>query len=407
MRSRPLVSILLTIFMDMVGIGILFPVIPQLLGNPDSPQYMLPDVSQQQGYLLLGALVACYPLAQFFAAPLLGQLSDRYGRRPVLLVSIFGTAVGYVLFAVAILTKNLPLLFASRMLDGMTGGNISVAQAAIADITPQEKRAKNFGLMGAVFGIGFVVGPFIGGHLADATVVSWFNAATPFWFAAGLCILNMFSILVFLPETRQVASTAPFRFGQSVRHIIKACTLKDIRWMFAVGFLFQGGFSFFTTFFGVYLISRFAFTESDIGNFFAYVGICIAITQAFITPRVSRRFGEWNVVGLGLIATGCALLLYVAPGPWTILIAVTPIFAVCNGVTQANFMALLSRRANQDTQGEVLGINASVAALSQAIPPVLAGLIAASSAPSATILVAAVIGITPGVVFRMTVKRLA
>ncbi|MGZ4893714.1 MAG: MFS transporter, partial [Halobacteriota archaeon] len=198
--GHPLFVILSIVFLDLVGVGILIPIVPVLLAGPSSPYYILPaGYTVQQGYILLGWLVAIYPLFQFLAAPILGQLSDKYGRKKVLGVSLAGTSVSYVVFAIGIITQNLPLLFVARAFDGITGGNIPVAQAVVADITPPRERAKNFGLIGAAFGLGFIIGPYIGGKLSDPSVVSWFNAAVPFWFAAILAVVNIVLVIALLP----------------------------------------------------------------------------------------------------------------------------------------------------------------------------------------------------------------
>src|SRR5579872_5050749 len=158
-REHAFPTVIFTIFLDVLGVGILIPVVPQLLANPRSAYYLLPaGWTFKGGLILLGWLIAIYPLMQFIATPILGQLSDRFGRKKLLGFSIFGTAVGYVLFALGIITRNLPLLFFSRALDGITGGNLSVAQAVIADVTPPKDRTKRFALIGAVFGAGFVLG---------------------------------------------------------------------------------------------------------------------------------------------------------------------------------------------------------------------------------------------------------
>src|SRR6478672_7264037 len=205
-KRHPIWIIIFTILIDTLGLGILGPILPQLLGNPNSPHYLLgSNAAVGTGYITFGFLVAVYPIMQFFATPILGQLSDRYGRRPVLALSLAGTSLGYALFAVGIVIRSIPLLFVARALDGVTGGNLSVAQAAIADVTSPQDRTKNFGLIGAAFGVGFIVGPFLGGTLADPSVVSWFNAATPFWFAAILAAVNTLSVL--------------FQFGETNKHV--------------------------------------------------------------------------------------------------------------------------------------------------------------------------------------------
>ncbi|HTK60314.1 MAG TPA: MFS transporter, partial [Candidatus Baltobacteraceae bacterium] len=286
--KRPLAVIFLTVLVDLIGIGILIPVIPQLLANPESPSYLLTgQITAREGLLLYGLLTAVYPLMSFLSAPILGQLSDRYGRRRILAVCIAGTASGYVLFALAILTKNLPLLFFARILPGITGGNISVAQAAVADITKPEDRAKNFGLLGAAFGLGFILGPLIGGKLADPNVLPWFGAATPFWFAAILAAFNLVSILMFFPETHRTDGVAKaFRWLKSMGDIAAAFRLKELRGLFTTSFLFYSGFG-FISFFGVFLADRFGFNEGATGNYFAYVGICIVLAQAVIVRFVS------------------------------------------------------------------------------------------------------------------------
>jgi MFS transporter, DHA1 family, tetracycline resistance protein len=159
-QRSPLGSLFFTIFLDLVGFSILIPVFPLLIGPPGAPFRVTPvDWSFRSGLIMLGWLQAVYPFCIFLAAPILGQLSDRWGRRPVLAVSLAGTSVGYAMFAVGIASKNLPLMFAGRILDGVTGGNLAVAQASIGDISNDENRAKNFGLVGAAFGLGFIRGP--------------------------------------------------------------------------------------------------------------------------------------------------------------------------------------------------------------------------------------------------------
>ncbi|MGZ4926226.1 MAG: MFS transporter, partial [Halobacteriota archaeon] len=304
-RGKPLLVILSVVFLDLVGIGILIPVVPILLAGPRSPFYLLPArYTIQTGYILLGWLVAIYPLCQFLAAPILGQLSDRYGRRRLLGISVTGTCISYIIFAFGIVTRNIPLLFLARGFDGITGGNIPVAQAVIADITPPEQRAKNFGLLGAAFGLGFIIGPYIGGKLSDPSVVSWFTAATPFWFAALLSAMNVFLILLLLPETLARAQRAlKIQWSRSLLDIAHAYTYKDFRALFATVFLFQGGFTFYTTFIGVYFINKFSFTSGNIGDFLAYVGLWIVIAQAFILRRL-LRYADYKVLRVTLTATG-------------------------------------------------------------------------------------------------------
>ncbi len=398
---NPLFAVIFTIFVDLIGIGILIPVIPQLLTNPDSPHYLLPaGWTLDNGYILLGLLTAVYPIAMFIAAPILGQLSDHYGRKKILAFCLGGTALGYMLFAIAIMTRNIPLLFASRILDGITGGNISVAQAAIADVSTPQTRAKNFGLMGVAFGIGIVIGPFLGGILADPTNVSWFNAATPFWFAAILATLNMLMVFFLLPETNLHLRNEKLTWTKSITDIGKAFALKEMRLLFTVQFLFQSGFSFFVTFFAVFLTVRFGYTEGDIGNYYGYMGIWIAFSQGVITRYLSNKgVKDYKVVRVTLPLMSVFVLLFLFPREAWWLFVITPFFAMNNGVTMANFMAIISHSADPRKQGEVMGITSSVQSLANIIPPLLSGVFAATFSVEAPTIVAVILIASGGLLF--------
>lgn len=407
MAGRALPAVIFTIFLDVLGVGILLPIIPQLLANPTSQYYLLPaGWTFKGGLILLGWLTALYPLMQFISTPILGQLSDRYGRKKILGFSIAGTAVGYVLFAIGIITQNLPLLFFSRALDGITGGNLSVAQAVIADVTPPKDRTKNFALIGAAFGIGFVMGPYIGAKLATPNLSffglfntpHWFNPATPFWFTAILSAINVLLILFLLPETHKHMKNVKIKASQSVRNIMKAATYPGLRVVFPSIFLFWGGFSFFQTFFTVLLIQKLHFSASNIGDYFAYVGIWIAFTQAVITPAVAKRFKNYQVLRISLIAVGIGLLANLWAGNTAQLLMVTPLFAIFVGQTIANSTSLVSNSVGPEIQGEVLGINFSVQALAQAIPAALSGYLAVIGISTPVIVGASVI-ITGGILF--------
>lgn len=378
LKSNPLLAVFMTIFIDLLGVGILIPVFPQLV-TPYSPDNILPyGWTIQQGFILLGWLSAVYPLAQFFAAPIMGQLADRYGRKPVLAISIAGTAFGYALFAVGILTKNIPLLFISRIIDGLTGGNISVAQAVIADISTPKNRARNFGFVGMAFGLGFILGPYIGGKLADPSVVSWFSAATPFWFAAALSLINMMLVLLLLPETLKVKIKQRLDLSRPFHNIISAFSKPGLRSVMPSSFLFTAGFTFFTTFFGLVLLNKFSFSQSNIGDYFAYVGIWIAVVQGGITGVVAKKYKDYQVIRVSIFITALSLLAYafVPVGEYKWLFLIPPFMALGNGLTMAFNSALISRITPPELQGEALGINASVMALAQSIPAVLSGYIA-------------------------------
>ncbi len=392
-NQNPLPAVLFTVLLDALGFGILIPIIPQLLANPASPFYLLPSgASPSYGYALLGLLTAIFPLGIFFAAPIFGELSDRYGRKRLWALALLGASLGYTLFALGVVIRSILLLLVARAVAGITGGSIAIAQAAIADVTKPQDRAKNFGLIGAMFGTGFIIGPFLGGVLSDPSYVSWFSASIPFWFASAVSMLNFFVLIFFAPETHHVRHGGiGVNWMRSIRNILRVFEMRDLLPLFVSNFLYQSGFTFYISFFGVFLIDRFQFTQGSTGNFFAYVGLWIIVTQAIVTRVVARRFSEEKVVRTTMFVSGSAMLMFFFVGrPWELFL-VAPFFAMANGLTFANITGLISRSAGPAIQGEVLGINASVQSLAQVFPPFLAGVIATLVTPETPIVIAALV----------------
>lgn len=405
-KNKTIATIFLTIFIDLLGVGILIPVIPLLFASPLSEFYILPaGVSVKTGYLLLGLLIAVYPMGQFLATPILGQLSDIYGRRKILAVSLAGTSISYFLFAIGIVTHNIPLLFISRFFDGLTGGNISVAQAMIGDISTESNRARNFGMIGAAFGLGFIFGPFIGGKLSDPHTLSWFSATTPFYFAAILAFLNMLSVLFVLKETNKHMYFHKLTWNKSIRNIIEALKMKELKAIFLTSFFFNAGFTFFTTFFSVYLIKKFSFDQGNIGDFFAYIGLWSVITQGFVTRYVAKRFSEEKILRWSLVSTGIIVLAYFLPQhAWQIYL-IPPFFGLATGLTMTNLGSLLSKATDPKTQGKVFGINSSLQALAQLIPAIVSGFIAAILTPESPIMIASIFMLFGSLVFVRLYKK--
>lgn len=349
--------------------------------------------------MVLGFLVAIYSMGQFLSTPVLGQLSDVYGRKRLLLLCLCGTLSSYILLAIGILTKDIPLLFFARALDGVTGGNVSIAQASIADITPYKHKARNFALIGGAYGLGFIAGPYLGGKFSDSSLVSWFNLVTPFWIAAMLSLINILLVLFILPETLKAKAAKSITVLKAVKDIKKANQLKKIKTVFLTIFFFQSGFCYFTTFISIFLIKKFGFTQGGIGDYFSYIGIIIALSQILIIRKIENKFKARHILltSMPLAATGIFLLLI--PTSTTALILFTPFFAVFVGITQAFLTALISNSVNEALQGEVLGITASIQALAESYPPLIAGVVAAGFSTQVPILISGLMIILAAITF--------
>lgn len=375
-EKRVLTILFVTLLLDVIGIGILVPVIPSLFTDTTSSSFLLADYSVGARYFIAGLMTALFGVMQFLAAPLLGDLSDTYGRKRLLSLGVGVLAVAQLIFAGGIALASLPLLFVSRLVAGIAGANFSIVQASIADVTIPEHRARNFGLIGAAFGLGFILGPLIGGYIVALTG----NPAIPFLFAGGLGILNLFSVTLMLPETHHARTKATkFSLFKAFYNIKVAYLDVYARPLYTVSFLQMLGFGIYTSFSAVFLTARLGFNEASTGTYFAYIGFCMVLTQIFIVRWASTRFSERRVIGFALPILALTLLLQICIYSPIFLYLLVPFTAAAVGLITTNLPALISKGVSKDRQGAALGINGSLQALSQGIAPLLASAVAAYS----------------------------
>ncbi|HEY0171289.1 MAG TPA: MFS transporter [Pyrinomonadaceae bacterium] len=365
MKRSPLLVIFVTVFIDLVGFGIVIPVLPFYV---EGTQF---DASPRA----VGLLFASYSVMQLIFSPVLGRLSDRYGRRPVLFFSLLGTSLGFFVMGFA---TTLWMLFAGRIIDGITGGNISTAQAYIADVTTEENRAKGMGLIGAAFGLGFIFGPAIGG------ILSRWGAHVPFLFAGALALANAALLYFVLPET--VGPGHPARASASAgrwSQVASALRRPSLAFVLAVYFLFVTAFSVMTSSFGLFTLYRFGFDAHDTGWIFAFVGVVGAVVQGGLIGRLVKAFGEPSLVIAGALMFAASLVLIPLTGPGTgtaALLSLGALFALGNGLATPSLTSLASKSAGAGERGGVLGVTQSVASLARVVGPLVSAALIYSAA---------------------------
>ncbi|MBP6184673.1 MAG: MFS transporter [Saprospiraceae bacterium] len=371
--SRPVIlPIFLTVFIDMLGVGIIIPVLPALFFEEGSMIFTAATPYAERSFLY-GLLLASFPFMQFFGAPILGTLSDRYGRKPLLQISLAGTLIGYILFGTAILTHNLWLLFFSRMLPGFMGGNIAIIYSAIADVSDPQSKAKNFGLVGMAFGLGFILGPTIGGVLADPTVLTWFTPSTPFWFTSALTLINILFVQFIFKETLHTPRLTKFHPLKGVANIVSSFKSPNLRVIFSVVLLQALGFTFFTQFFSVVLINKIGAQLRDIGMLFGWIGVWLVFTQAIIVRYLSKRTQSAAILQFSLPALALAIAAVMLPDQLWLFYIINPFVAIFQGISAPNLTAVVSAQAGKEHQGEILGINQSMISVGQMLPAVIGG----------------------------------
>ncbi len=344
--TRPLLIIFLTIFVNLIGFGIIIPLLPfyaETFGA--SP-------------LIIGLLFAIFSLCQLLAAPALGDLSDRYGRRPVLVFSLAGTVASFVMLALA---HSLTMLFLARIVDGLSGGNISTARAYVADVTEPKDRARAYGLIGAAFGLGFIIGPAISGVLAKVSYTA------PIWAAAALTLVATAMAWLWLPETVHRAQAGT---GNPFRYLPELLRRPILRRVLVIDFVYWFAFAIFQTTFALFTANRFGFDAPQTGYFFAAFGVLGAVVQGGLIRPVVRRLGDKSTFMLGLAFAAAGLVLSALTHSVAIFAATLVPLALGIGLGHPTVSSMVSRAGHGDEQGRVQGAASAIESLGRTLGPV-------------------------------------
>ncbi len=355
-RKPALGFIFITLLLDVIGFGIIIPVIPKYISH-----LLGSDLSNASIYS--GWLMFSFSIMQFIFAPILGGLSDRYGRRPVLLVSLFGFGLNYILLAFA---PSIGWLFLGRILAGICGASFTTASAYVADISSPEKRTQNFGLIGAAFGLGFIIGPVLGGVLGQ------YGMRLPFIVAAGLTFLNWIYGYFVLPESLDKSNRRPFDLKRAnplgaLMHLRKYPVISgmigSLIFVYIAGFATQSTWTFFT-------MEAFHWNEAQVGYSLGLVGLLMAIVQGGLTRVLNPKLGNINsiYVGLGFYFVGM-LLISLAPEAWMLYFIMIPLSL--GGIANPALQSIISNQVPSNEQGELQGALTSLMSLTSIIGPVL------------------------------------
>lgn len=371
---RGLALVFSTLLLDVIGFGIIMPVLPAYLSE-------LTGVSVSQAAIEGGWLFFVYAAMQFVFAPLIGNLSDRFGRRPILLASVLTFAIDNLICALA---WSYPMLFIGRVLAGISGASYSTSSAFIADISTDENRARNFGLLGIAFGVGFVIGPVLGGLLGT------FGPRVPFFFAAGLAFLNFAVGYFFLPETleRQHRRRFDWRRANPLGALKQMRNYPGIGWIGLVFFLMTLGHMMYPAVWSFVSTYRYGWSEGQIGLSLGAFGLCGALVMALVLPRVIPRLGEWRTAAIGLAFTALAAFGYAASWQgWMIYVVIG--VTCLEALADPPLRSLAAAKVPPSAQGELQGAMTSIFSITSIITPLLyTGIFAWFTGPSAPVVFA-------------------
>lgn len=383
-RRLPLGILLLSGFIDYVGIAIVYPLLAYLLFDP-SFHFLPPETSSSVRGLWLGILIALHPLFQFFFSPIFGSLSDLKGRKKLLLLSFWVGLIAYGCAMLSVLYQSLSLFALYRILSGIACSNCSIVSAIIADISTPQKKAKYYGLLNMSFGAGFTLGPFISGTLAENA-----GPIAPFAVAFALVVLNLYLVWWKLEETRHFISKGKVKVFLAFYQVKQAYRMPELRFIFLGLLIFSFGWSFFTEFVPLFLIDRYNFNPAEIGLFYGYTSTFYSISAGFLIYPIIKRLGTQRSLFLSMLFSGLYLGVFLAIRSTNFLWLYLPFTQFFFAFVYPAIAAIISNRVSDERQGEVMGIYQSLIALALTVTPFFSGSFVGDT-PSLTVSVSAVL----------------
>ncbi len=373
-RNISFASVLFTYFVDNLGWAIVFPIFAPLFLDSQNLIFSA-DVATSTRMTILGIFLAAFPFGQFLGAPILGELADKYGRKNALVLSIILTFVGYLISGWSIHTKNLIWLFIGRIITGLFSGNLSVCLASISDLSLTEKtKARNFGLLSVLTGFSFILGAFLGGKFSDSTVVKFFNPALPLWMASLLSLVNLFFIIFAFKETIEIKKDVKFDLLEGIHNIRDALKTKNIKVTYVIYFLFVFAWTILFQFSPVLLIKKFSFSNSQIGNIAAFMGVCWAIGAGPVHKILSKRFSPIKILDVSLLVFTILCGFVGFPRQIIGVILLLGFCVIIGGLAWPLCATIISNKAPQKMQGKIMGMSQSMQSLAMVISPVVGGI---------------------------------
>ncbi len=369
--KNPARLILLALILDFMAQGIAISVLTPLFEHHDG--LFGEGTSDGHRTFMLGMLVGAFSFAQFIGAPYLGAMSDRWGRKKVLLIAILVNFLGYLGFAIGISMHWVPLVFVSRCMIGLLGITLPIFQSTLADISTPETKTRNFGLVGLGMGIGFIGGPILGVTLSNPKLASWFNFSVPFYMVAIFYLLTLVFMFMRFPETLKHRSEKSPNILTGFYNVKKAFGSPTLNRLFLSIFLLTFGFSFFLQFFQVYLLRSLDFTTVDLGITIIVFALSVGLTQGLLLRYTSRRFKPPVVIRWALPAFAISFVLLLLPGSKTGIWLVMPLIGLFQGHAYPNLLTILSDETPDNQQGELIGIYQSVQSFATFLPPFIGG----------------------------------